>query len=78
MIIDGFFQILDGAKVASIRKELLIQLVTLFQGTFKIVTNRHKCGNILPPKNYIVLRQKNPKKKNLQQNNLYVKNCVTF
>jgi len=57
-----FFQFLDKAKVANIPKQLLIQLVTLFQRKFKIVTNRHKCGNILPPRSSIILRQKNPKK----------------
>jgi hypothetical protein len=57
-----FFQFLNRTKVASILRQLLIQLVTLFQRTFKIVANRHKCGNILPQKNCIFLRQKNPKK----------------
>jgi hypothetical protein len=39
------FPFLDGAKVASIPKQNLIQLTTLFQETLKIWNNRHRCNN---------------------------------
>jgi hypothetical protein len=51
--------------------------VALFQEKFKIVANRHKFGTPSPPKTYHSY-EKEFQKQNLQQNNLHVKNCVTF
>jgi len=50
-----FFQFPDGARVASIPRQIWTSLVTLFQGTLKPVASRHKCGNTLPQKNYFLL-----------------------
>jgi len=62
-----FFQFLDEDRVASTPRQILIYLKTLFEGTFKIVTNMRKCNKTFTQKIFLksLLGQTNFPKKNL-------------
>jgi len=48
-----FFQFPDEDRVASTLRQILIYLKTLFEGTFKIVTNMHKCNKTFTQKIFL-------------------------
>jgi hypothetical protein len=73
-----FSQYPDGAKVVNIPKKNLTLLTTLFQRTFKIACNRHKCGNTLIKEIVIFVAFRPPKKGIYNKTLCFEKNCVIF
>lgn len=71
------FQYLDGAKVVNIPKKILTLLTTLFQITFKIASNRHKCGNNLP-KETIFFVAFRPQKKGIYNKILHFEKQLSY